>query len=92
MTKREKIEYKFEEMMDDIDYKQYHIICNYIDLTVGEALVNQKQSILKAIVEAKPKIEHDDWEHDCDGCSILGERRGIKRFESVIKEVLGGKE
>lgn len=47
-----------------------------------------KQSILKAIMEAKPKIEHDDWEHDCDGCSILGERRGIKRFESVIKEVL----
>lgn len=47
-----------------------------------------KQSILKAIMERKPKIEHDDWEHDCDGCSILGERRGIERYESVIKEVL----
>lgn len=76
MTKREKIEYKFEEMMDDIGYKQYHIICNYIDLTVGEALADQKQSILKAIME--------------EGCisSDLRDPNETYFSLSVIKEVL----
>lgn len=92
MNKREKIEDKFEKMMDDIDYKSYHIICNYIDLTVGEALVNQKQSILKAIMKNTPKLDREKYDNLSLRFIKMIRNQTIKEFESVIKEVLLNKE
>ncbi|MCK9370301.1 hypothetical protein M0R04_10375 [Candidatus Dojkabacteria bacterium] len=62
-----------------------------------DLLVSQiKQSILKAIMEKGIKLyknTNDDWKckvcgYEGNECECIGFDKGIKEFESVIKEIL----
>ena len=78
-----------EMVLKNHTYFQYGALMHAKDMDFAKEFVSQiKQSILKAIMEKKPEIYHNDRKHDCDGCGTLGRKEGVEEFESVIKELL----
>lgn len=72
--------------MKKLDKQIYEILNDFInhnlEVTYGEATSKIKQSILKAIMDAKPKQKYADFTNQF----VFNE--ALDEFESVIKEIL----
>ena len=85
-----------EMVLKNHTYFQYGALMHVNDLDFAKDFVSQiKQSILKAIMEKKPKENEDyighigNYTHKVyDSGKKNGYNYGIDKFESVIKEVL----